>query len=72
MRRCRRNGETRRNIYEFIIQFIDKNGYAPTLREISKEVGLASIGTTHRHVSNLRDEGLIDFQRYKGRTIVIK
>ena len=48
-----------REIYEFIVQYVDRNGYPPTVREIGEEVGLASPSTVHAHLANLERAGLL-------------
>jgi repressor LexA len=48
-----------RAILDFITQFIQKNGYAPTLREIADSVGLSSLATVHEHVHKLMDKGIL-------------
>lgn len=65
------HGETRAKVFDFIVDFIDANGYSPTLREISDGVGISSICGVSRHVHTLRDEGMIDFKDKHMRTITI-
>lgn len=48
-----------RQILEFVSQFIQRNGYAPTLREIGNAVGLSSVATIHEHLETLRQKGFI-------------
>lgn len=56
---------------KFIGQFIAKNGYAPTFREIAKGVGLSSTSTVTYHLCVLRNEGYINYKDSKQRTIVV-
>lgn len=48
-----------RQILEFIAQFIQRHGYAPTLKEIGEGVGLSSVATVHEHLSKLEIKGYI-------------
>lgn len=49
--------QRRAEIMEFISDYIDEHGYAPTITEISDAVGLASKSTTHSHLQWLIAEG---------------
>ncbi len=49
-----------RQILEFISQFIQRTGYAPTLREIGDAVGLSAVSTIHEHLESLREKGFIN------------
>ena len=42
-----------------IEQFIDQNGYSPTLEEIGGVMGLRSPATVHKHLQNLEAKGQI-------------
>lgn len=57
--------------YQFIKEFIKKNGYAPVFREIAEGTG-RGIDTVFNHVYILKDLGKIDFIEGKARTIRIK
>ena len=48
-----------RQLLDFITQFIQRYGYAPTLREIGDAMGMASMATVHEHVDKLRQKGFI-------------
>lgn len=48
-----------RQIIEFISQFIQRNGYSPTLREIGNSLGLSSLATVHEHIDRLIQKGVI-------------
>ncbi len=48
-----------RQILEFCAQFIQRHGYAPTLREIGEGVGLSSVATVHEHLYKLEKKGFI-------------
>ena len=42
-----------RQIVDFIAQYIQKNGYSPTLKEIADALGVSSLATVHEHLQAL-------------------
>src|SRR5271163_96725 len=48
-----------RQVYDFISDFVQKNGYSPSFEEIGEGLGLSSLATVHKHVSNLEEKGLL-------------
>ena len=46
-------------IWQFLVDYVDRHGYPPTVREIGQEVGLASPSTVHAHLANLERAGLL-------------
>jgi repressor LexA len=46
-------------IWDFLVGYVDRHGYPPTVREIGKAVGLASPSTVHAHLANLERAGLL-------------
>ncbi|MBU1200713.1 transcriptional repressor LexA [Patescibacteria group bacterium] len=42
-----------RQIVDFIRQFIQRNGYSPTLQEIADALGVSSLATVHEHLQAL-------------------
>ncbi len=48
-----------KQILDYITEFIQLNGYAPSYREIAEYFGLSSTATVHDHVRALEDKGLI-------------
>ena len=59
----------REEILEFLPNFSAQNGYAPTVREIMRAVGLKSTASVYYHLSALNDAGLISMDGGKNRTI---
>lgn len=45
------------------------HGYSPTVRELGTAAGLSSMSTLHRDLVALRDEGLIEWDPHRYRTI---
>ena len=48
-----------REIWSFVLDYTDRHGYPPTVREIGEAVGLASPSTVHAHLANLERAGLL-------------
>jgi len=46
-------------IWAFLVDYVDRHGYPPTVREIGEAVGLASPSTVHAHLANLERAGLL-------------
>jgi repressor LexA len=51
--------ERQREIWEFLVRYVEAHGYPPTVREIGQEVGLASPSTVHAHLANLERAGML-------------
>lgn len=48
-----------RQIVDFIAQYIQKQGYAPTLKEIADALGVSSLATVHEHLQALERKNVI-------------
>src|SRR3954463_543134 len=48
-----------REILDYLNDFIQQHGYAPSLEEIGKKFGLSSLATVHKHLTNLQEKGCI-------------
>lgn len=59
-----------RQVLEFLVQFQNKNAYAPTLREIADATGHRSVSTIHVILRNLVDKGYV--QKVDGNARVLK
>ena len=62
---------TRARMRDFIAQYIARNGYAPSVREIQRGVGLHSTGAVHYQLRALEAAGEIRRQRYLSRSITL-
>ena len=54
-------------ILEYVNQFVQENGYAPSVREIGAAVGLRSTASVSYHIQALQDKGLLLSPGEKGR-----
>ncbi len=58
-----------REIYDFISQFVAKNGYSPSFEEIGEGMGLSSLATVHKHLTNLEKKGMLKRDYNRSRSI---
>lgn len=66
---------TKEQIYvlEQIKEYIDENGYSPSIRELCKITGKSSPATIHYYLKVLKQKGFIEYREKRNRTIrVIK
>ena len=54
-------------ILDFVNQFIQENGFAPSVREIGAAVGLRSTASVSYHIQALQEKGLLATPGQKGR-----
>ena len=53
-----------KQILDFISQFIQKNGYSPTLQQIADAIGVSSLATVHEHLNAMVKKKVI--KKYEG------
>ncbi len=58
-----------RQVYDFISEFYQKNQYSPSFDEIRQGMGLSSLATVHKHISNLEKKGLLTRDYNRSRSI---
>jgi len=58
-----------RQVYDFISEFVQKHQYSPSFEEIGEGLGLSSLATVHKHVSNLEKKGLLTRDYNRSRSI---
>ena len=58
-----------REILDYLNEFIEHHGYAPSLEEIGRRVALSSLATVHKHLKNLEDKGSIKRVWNKSRSV---
>lgn len=49
----------KRQILDFLTEYIDERGYAPTLQDIAAHFNLSSAATVHEHIAYLEEHGFI-------------
>ncbi|OGF25573.1 repressor LexA [Candidatus Falkowbacteria bacterium RIFOXYB2_FULL_34_18] len=58
-----------REILDFITEFMNDHGYAPSLREIGEYFNLSSPATIHEHINNLKKKGFLKASYNSARSI---
>jgi repressor LexA len=58
-----------RQVYDFIAEFVHRNQYSPSFEEIGEGLGLTSLATVHKHISNLEKKGLLSRDYNRSRSI---
>jgi repressor LexA len=58
-----------RQVYDFISEFVQKHGYSPSFEEIGEGLGLSSLATVHKHISNLEKKALLTRDYNRSRSI---
>ena len=62
-----RTSDKAERILDYVNQFVQENGYAPSVREIGAAVGLRSTASVSYHIQALQDKGLLLSPDTKGR-----
>ena len=58
-----------RQVYDFIANFVQSHGYSPSFEEIGGGLGLSSLATVHKHITNLEKKGLLRRDYNRSRSI---
>ena len=60
-----------REILDFLNDFIQQHGYAPSLEEIGRRFNLSSLATVHKHLTNLQGKGFIRRSWNRSRSVEV-
>jgi repressor LexA len=60
-----------REILDYLTDFIQQHGYAPSLEEVGRRFGLSSLATVHKHLTNLQDKGFIRRSWNRSRSVEV-
>ncbi|HEX3409223.1 MAG TPA: transcriptional repressor LexA [Candidatus Binataceae bacterium] len=60
-----------KQLVDFLENYIEEHGYAPTLSEVGQYFGLSSLATVHKHLSNLEAKGYIRRNRNHSRALEV-
>jgi len=66
-----RVSDTRQRILEFMRNFVEQRGYAPTMGEIQKALGISWKSLVEYHLKALEEEGVITREREVARGIEV-
>jgi len=58
-----------KEVLDFLDSFVTRNGYSPSFEEIARGMGLKSLATVHKHITNLEKKGLLDRVHNRSRSI---
>src|SRR5438477_9824830 len=58
-----------RQVYDFIADFVQRNNFTPSFDEIGDGLGLSSLATVHKHITNLEKKGLLSRDYNRSRSI---
>lgn len=58
-----------KEVLDFLSNFTSQNGYSPSYEEIASGLGLNSLATVHKHVTNLQAKGLLQRSHNRSRSI---
>jgi repressor LexA len=58
-----------KQVYDFISSFVDQHGYSPSFEEIAEGLGLSSLATVHKHITNLEQKQLLKRDYNRSRSI---
>jgi repressor LexA len=58
-----------RQVYDFIADFVQRNNFTPSYQEIGDGLGLSSLATVHKHITNLEKKGLLSRDYNRSRSI---
>ena len=62
---------TGEEVYNFIVDFIKKNGYAPSVRENCAGTDISSTSKVSMHLLKLEEEGKVEMKRRAPRAIKV-
>jgi repressor LexA len=60
-----------KQIVDFVQAYLRRHGYAPSLEEIGRHLGLASIATVHKHLMRLEGRGIIRRRAHQSRSLEV-
>lgn len=66
------NNNRENEVYEYLVNYIEEEGYPPTVREICRDLGFSSTSTAQYYLKKLEDKNLISCGGAKNRAITIK
>ena len=57
-------------VYNFMVEYIDENGFSPSVRETCAALGIKSTATVYTYIEKLREKGYLSKSPLKKRTVV--
>ena len=60
-----------KEVLDFLIHFINRNGYSPSFEEMAKGLRLSSLATVHKHLQVLERKGFIQRRYNQSRSVEV-
>lgn len=60
--------KSEKRVYDFLCEYIEENGFSPSVRDITESLGFASPSTVHLYLSRLEQKGYIEREQRKSRS----
>ena len=67
----KQSNSTLNRVYDYIVEYMTANGYAPSVRDICRGVGFKSTATVYYYLEILVDKGLIEMKEKAPRAIKV-
>jgi repressor LexA len=58
-----------KEVLDFLTEFVRRNEYSPSYDEIARGLGLKSLATVHKHITNLANKGILEREHNRSRSI---
>src|SRR5271170_4104398 len=58
-----------KEVLDFLTDFVKRNEYSPSYDEIARGLGLKSLATVHKHITNLANKGMLQRSHNRSRSI---
>jgi repressor LexA len=60
-----------KQVLDFLQTYLRRHGYAPSLEEIGRHLGVASLATVHKHLTRLEGRGVIRRRAHQSRSVEV-
>jgi len=60
-----------KQILDFVQAYLRRHGYAPSLEDIARHLGVASLATVHKHLTRLEGRGVIRRRPHQSRSVEV-
>ena len=60
-----------KQVFDFLVDFINRQGYSPSFEEIGTGLGLSSLATVHKHMQTLERKGFIRRSYNQSRSVEV-
>ena len=59
-------------VLDYINRYIEENGFAPTVRDMCRDLGIKSTATAYDYINRLRDKGYLEKAENKKRAVTVR